>query len=503
MSWSAPAGQVVGVEQLLLLADVLLDPGMETGAEPRRRRTACAASAGPGRGPEPPDRPAAGARVVADIDGGSGHDDLVRPTRSCLGDQAIELEVPLLHPADLVEHQQVVGSVVGGSATPVGRRRRDQRGAPRSRRATSSLAGLDGPRPSRLGAVRGVDGVVVGRQPSSAPARRPSIRPSCRVIVGEELRRPARPLLLRSPPVARDDQLVPWPGDGDVAEPALLLQLVVLARLDEVAQALAARLANPWQVDVVAAQRPGQLGRPTTSSVTGRVRTGNTFAHMPGTKTTSHSSPLARCTVSSFTEFASVGTGEREALAVLLLGLQVGEQTGQRRVAVDAGERRHRVEERRDVVAPRTGHRRRRGRELDVETRSRRSPGGPGRAAAHRRTGAALRSSRASCVEPFPRLGRVVGVARVVERLDQRRRRRPGRCRRPPPRARPPRRPRSGSGTRASHLRPTTEQSEVTRADRPARPGQQGEQRGVGRHVVDDLQRRDDLGDLRHARAAR
>jgi len=40
------------------------------------------------------------------------------------------------------------------------------------------------------------------------------------------------------------------------------------------------------------------------------------------------------------------------------------------------------------------------------------------------------------------------------------------------------------------------QQSQVARADRPARTGQQGEHRGVGRDVVHQGQRRDDLGHL-------
>ena len=44
--------------------------------------------------------------------------------------------------------------------------------------------------------------------------------------------------------------------------------------------------------------------------------------------------------------------------------------------------------------------------------------------------------------------------------------------------------------------RPAAEQPEVARADRPARTGQQGEQRGVGGDVVEQVQRRHHLGDL-------
>ena len=43
---------------------------------------------------------------------------------------------------------------------------------------------------------------------------------------------------------------------------------------------------------------------------------------------------------------------------------------------------------------------------------------------------------------------------------------------------------------------PAAEQPQVARADRPARAGQQGQQRGVGGDVVEQVQGRDDLGDL-------
>ena len=43
---------------------------------------------------------------------------------------------------------------------------------------------------------------------------------------------------------------------------------------------------------------------------------------------------------------------------------------------------------------------------------------------------------------------------------------------------------------------PSAQQAEVTGADRPARPGEQGEQRGVGGDVVHEVQDRDDLGHL-------
>ena len=61
--------------------------------------------------------------------------------------------------------------------------------------------------------------------------------------------------------------------------------------------------------------------------------------------------------------------GEVEAVALVVLGGEVGQQRGQRDVAVDGLELRHRLDEQVEVVAP-GGGRRRDGRgELDVDAR--------------------------------------------------------------------------------------------------------------------------------------
>ena len=70
----------------------------------------------------------------------------------------------------------------------------------------------------------------------------------------------------------------------------------------------------------------------------------------------------------------------------------------------------------------------------------------------------------------------------------------------------------SWSAIEAASARPRTpaisaarsaEQPQVAGPDRPARAGQQGEHRGVGRDVVEQRQRRDDLGDLGQPQQAR
>ena len=223
---------------------------------------------------------------------------------------------------------------------------------------------------------------------------------------------------------------------------------------------------------------------------------GNRVSQTPTRNTAAHSRPLARWTVSSLTESAAGRGRDVEAVALVVLGGEVGEQRGQRDVAVDGLELRDRLDEEVEVVAPRRGGGADRGGQLDVDA------GGVDDAAdeveqrladvraQHPQLGGEQR-------EALARLGGVRRVARVGRARRRARRSRRGRCRR--------RSPTSWSSTVAALAaaapagespRPAAEQPEVARADRPARPGQQREQRGVGGEVVQQRQHRHDLGDL-------
>ena len=94
---------------------------------------------------------------------------------------------------------------------------------------------------------------------------------------------------------------------------------------------------------------------------------GKRVSPTPTQKTDDHSRPLARWTVSSLTESAAVGRGDVEAVALVVLGREVGQQGRQRHVAVDGLELRDRLDEQVEVVASRgRGGRGGRG-ELDVD----------------------------------------------------------------------------------------------------------------------------------------
>ena len=244
--------------------------------------------------------------VVADSDGGQGDHDLVGAAGPRLVDQPRRSRRPTAAPG---RSRRASAGRRPRRARPPSRPRglRDQCGRVR-RRATSSAPASTGQSIPLLGAVGGLTAPSSGGGAStsgvSLRACHASRRSSC-----EELRRATRRLLLRTPPVARHDQLAARPGHGDVREPSLLLQLVgpctrrrsrLRPRAADARGCAAGRQQSPRS-------GPGS-SRPTRASEPGPGRTGNTLVHMPGTKTTSHSRPLARCTVSSLTEFASLGT---------------------------------------------------------------------------------------------------------------------------------------------------------------------------------------------------
>ncbi len=190
------------------------------------------------------------------------------------------------------------------------------------------------------------------------------------------------------------------------------------------------------------------------------------------------------------------GCRDVEAVALVVLGGEVGEQRGQRHVAVDGLEVSDRADEEVQVVAPgRRGRAHGRG-ELDV------GAGGvddPPDDVEERLAdvGAQPAQLAAQQAEPLQRLGRVRAVARVGEGVveardlgrvdavgdldevggDRRRARAPAPA------------PAELGGT-------PTQQAEVARPDRPPGAGEQGQQRRVRGHVVHQPQGRHDLRDL-------
>ena len=191
--------------------------------------------------------------------------------------------------------------------------------------------------------------------------------------------------------------------------------------------------------------------------------------------------------------------GHVEALAELVLGLQPGQQRGQRDLAVDGLELGDRLHEQVEVVAPGRGGRADRRGQLDVDAGGVDDPADQveDRLADRRRAAGAAR--RPAAANRAPRLrassrGRPGRSSASHERGDLGRvgaldgRRAAG--------------PATSAKLAAARWLPASsrarrpEQREVARADRPARPGEQGEQRGVGGDVLDQGQRRDHLGDL-------
>ncbi len=185
-----------------------------------------------------------------------------------------------------------------------------------------------------------------------------------------------------------------------------------------------------------------------------------------------------------------------EALAELVLGLQPGEQGGQRDLTVDGLELGDGLHEQVEVLAAGRGRGAHRRGQLDVDAGGLDDPADQveDRLADGGAEPAQLVGQQA---EAQQRLLGVVQVAGVLEGVAQRRdlgrvgaldgglqlglhgveRLAPG----------------LAAGQLAG---PPAEQREVARTDRPARPGQQGEQRGVGGDVLDQGQRGHDLGDL-------
>ena len=112
--------------------------------------------------------------------------------------------------------------------------------------------------------------------------------------------------------------------------------------------------------------------------------------------------------------------GDVEAVALVVLGGEVGEQGRQRDVAVDGLELRHGLHEEVEVVAAGGGGRADRGGQLDVDAGGVDDRGGRCRGAARRR-GCAARELAGQQAEPLSGLRGVRAVTRVGERVVERR----------------------------------------------------------------------------------
>ena len=279
------------------------------------------------------------------------------------------------------------------------------------------------------------------------------------------------------PPVPGGQQQVPGPGQRHVEQPALL------AEPARSSQRLAkcrrrrrrARLRSPpaWHVEAgqvgarrrAAGRQLGAAGQPARPAI--GCRPGNTSAIRCGTATTSHSRPLAACTVSTCTRSASTSTSPGlEPVLGVLGGVQVVEQRGQGRHLGARREVGHDVGERVEVGAAGGAVPVRRGGHLDVEQQH---PLGVGDQVGQRLRavrGRSAASSAASAADPAVAVG---GVALAAGR--GRRARRPGWP------ARRARRQRARvAGRRPSWRRP---------ARRPAAgPGGQSAARSAGRRAA-------------------
>ncbi len=229
---------------------------------------------------------------------------------------------------------------------------------------------------------------------------------------------------------------------------------------------------------------------------------GNLVSVTPTRKTASHSRPLARCTVSSLTESASDGVATsrpwpnsssassqaRSAASVTCPSTAWNSET--------AWTNRSRFS-RRAAAAGLTDDASSTSMPVVSMIRRTRSRIGSPMAPRRRRSSAASRANRSRASAG------VVEVAGIVEGVAQRRDLGGigplDGCEQLGVHVVVRRSPALAPGEVASA---PPEQREVARTDRPARAGQQGEQRGVGRDVLDQVERRDHLRDLRQPEQA-
>ena len=312
----------------------------------------------------------------------------------------------------------------------------------------------------------------------------------------EVRRRTARRLLRRPPPrAARDDEPL-RAGDGDVHQAQLLVRVVRLAVGDERLVLLRREPDEHRQRLGVAAHRVGHRVRgrgPARDAAQRREDLG-------GQRRQHHHRPLEALRPVHGHELHGVRRRRPVELGHLVeprRHREPREEGADRGVALGVGEARDEVDEGGEPLGPvqeqqlgRRGH-------LDVETGHRDD-------AVHevgqRVADAAAQQPdlRRELAEPAQRLGVVVERAGVVEGVEQRHD--VGRVD-----ARDRRIELVGdvgvveAATTAGEVRrPLAEQREVAQPHPPARAGEQPHQRRVGGGVVQHVEHRDDLGDLRH-----
>ena len=180
--------------------------------------TAAAASAGPARGRTPRGRRAAGAARSPTGCDGSGTAISAAAVGPGLGEQPLDLGVPVGDPGRLDHVEPLV-------RRRRGRPRATSRGRLEPQRAPRAPMPVARPRPGRVVAGVGVGGalgrLVEPRRPPARPSSSSRSRDDCLVGRGAERRRP------RAPEVRRDAQPVRGAGERDVAQPELLLGVVL------------------------------------------------------------------------------------------------------------------------------------------------------------------------------------------------------------------------------------------------------------------------------------
>ena len=490
------AGQLVGVEQLLL-PEPRLHPRVEPGAEPRRRRR------------RPRHRPGqlAGERVGVVAQPrpapwptgwtGSGTSTASAPVAPRLGRAAARARRPSRRPAlgssDQVERRWSAARSGRALARPARPRRA---GA-----ATSAPWPVHRPRPAtgrrrRSGLGVALDRLVAATRSGRLAPRRSSGR-ARRAGSGDG---PNGVLRARLQQYDDTDERCSARVNGDVAEPQLLLGLV---RRESPREGVEAPPCHSRPAAAGRARRRAAASAGPPAPVVHIVRdrlVGNFVSQTPTRNTASHSRPLARWTVSSLTESASVGVATSRPLPWLVLGRRG-------RPAAPAG-----------VTSPSTAW----NSATALTNRSRLSR----RARAAGLTDEAELDVDAGGVDdPADEVEqRLAGVAAQRAQLVGQQREALARLRRstsPPPgssRASLSEATSVGSApsTASTSSSPTlcaaspdaapaaagqlaarpAEQSQVALPDRPARTGEQRQQLGVGGQVVQQRQRRDDLGDL-------
>ena len=334
-------------------------------------------------------------------------------------------------------------------------------------------------------------------------------------VVAERLevgRRPAGLLLRGPPPVAAGDDPLLGTGDRDVGQAQLLALVELRHRLGEGGEVLGRPPGHRREVAGVSPQRErhdGAAAEPRAAASAGREDLGREVGehdHRPLEalglvhRQQLHAAGLAWC-------------GLVEPTVELFRRAQVAQERSQPRLAVEIDERRSCVEETPEAVRrPGAGHP-----YLDVESEPADDPvdeveqrladmppqladlgrqrpealpslfavgqaseGGQGVGQRHDVGGVNALDGVVELAFEVELLGRVRGlVDGVLGRV--------------------------GVGQPGTHelLGPPAEQREVTRPDAPTRTGEQAHQRGVGGRVVDDVERRDDVGHLGELRADR